>query len=96
MSKCPKCSGEMDIWPDVCPSCGYDRWASAEDAPLPNDAGTPKAMPDRCTCAPYSMPDDGGMCSYCERAIEEEEADARNEAHARPADEEDFLEKADE
>lgn len=29
MSKCPKCDSEMDIWPDVCPKCGFDRWADA-------------------------------------------------------------------
>ena len=30
------------------------------------------------------------MCSYCERAIEEADAEARNEAHEREPDEDDF------
>lgn len=45
---------------------------------------------EHCTCSGYSYPDDGGICSYCERMIEEAEADARNEAHARDPEQEDY------
>lgn len=45
---------------------------------------------EHCTCSGYSFPDDGGICSYCERMIEEDEADARNEAHARDPAQEDY------
>lgn len=64
---------------DAPPMSDRDRYyAYQKDYGYPHPEGL-------CCCC-----DELGMCSYCERAEEEAEADERNEAFARDPDEDDF------